>query len=125
MADKPPRMKRFLSWLWATTKLTARGQRIYLAHVGGLISPGVKVPVHEAHKIEPAPLDDWEDDDLNLMIDEGRRQGDRQMTDFDRVGGRAQWLFTIGAALIVSGAGRFAVHHYSGFRLALWIVALA
>jgi hypothetical protein len=125
MADKPGRVKRLFLWLWAKGKLTARGQWIYLAHIAGLIAPGVQVPVYEAHKIKPEPLDEWDDCDLNLMIDEGRRQADRQMTDFDRVGGRAQWLFTIGAALIVSGAGRFALHTYSGFHLALWIVGLA
>jgi hypothetical protein len=124
MADKPGRVKRFFKWFWAKSKLTARGQWIYLAHVAGLIAPGVQVPVYQAHKIEPESVDEWDDGDLNLMIDEGRRQADRQMTDFDRVGGRAQWLFTIGAALIVSGAGRFAVHHYSGFHLTLWVAGL-
>lgn len=117
-------MKRFLSSVWAKLRLSARGQWIYLAHVAGLISPGVQVPVHRAHQIEPKSLDDWDDCELNLMIDEGRRQVDRQMTDFDRIGGRAQWLFTIAAALVVSASGRFAVHHYSGLRLAFWTLGL-
>jgi hypothetical protein len=125
MADKPHLLKRFLSWLWSKTKLMMRGQWIYLAHVVGLIAPGVQVPVHKAHRIQLESLEDWDDGDLSLMIDEGRRQVDRQMTDFDRIGGRSQWLFTVGAALVVSGAGRFAGHGYHGFHLALWIVGLA
>jgi hypothetical protein len=124
MAGRPRPLKGFLPWLWSKIKLIIRGQSIYLAHVVGLIAPGVQVPVHKAHKIHPESLEDWDDGDLDLMIVEGRRQVDRQMTDFDRIGGRAQWLFTIGAALMVSGAGRFAGHTYRGFDLALWIVGL-
>jgi hypothetical protein len=101
-----------------------RGQWIYLAHVAGLIAPGVELPVHRAHQIESRPLDEWDADDLQLMIEEGRRQADRQMSDFARIGGRAQWLFTVGAAMVVALAGRFALHDYSGVHLVLCLVGL-
>jgi hypothetical protein len=117
--------KMFLVDGWMTLRITGRGQWIYLAHIVGLVMPGVGMPVHTVHQIEPAPLGGWPAADLDLMIEEGRRQADRQMTDFDRVGGRAQWLFTVAAAMIVTLASRFALHHRSGFHLALWIVGLA
>jgi hypothetical protein len=98
---------------------------LYVGYVVSLVLPGVELPLYKSHQIKPASLDDWPEEDLDLMIDEGRRQADRQMTDFDRIGGRAQWLFTIGTALVVTGATRFVVHGGSGFHFALWVAALA
>jgi hypothetical protein len=107
-------MKRFL-----------RGQWIYLCHVAGLILPGLEPPVHLAHQTEPAALDGWGDDELNLMIDEGRRQADRQTKDFDRIATRAQWLFTLGAAMIVALAGRFSAADPGGpAQHVFWLVGL-
>jgi hypothetical protein len=124
MADEPKRLRRFFHLVLRTAQIAARGQWIYVAHVVGLLAPGLEPPVHRVHQIEPSPLDSWDCDELDLMIDEGRRQADRQMTDFDRIGGRAQWLFTVGAAMVVTLAGRFALHEYHGFHLTLWILGL-
>jgi hypothetical protein len=50
--------------------------------------------VFDVHRAEPGDMSKWEDDDLNLLIDEGRRQLDRQGSDLEQIRGRAQFLFT-------------------------------
>lgn len=59
------------------------------------------------------------------MIEEGRRQLDRQLSDLEQIRGRAQWLFTVGAAITTALAGAFVANQSHGARLALWIVGLA
>ena len=79
------------------------GQGIYFVHVIALITPGVEATQYEAHPIEPKSLDGWSSWDRALMIEEGRRQADRQLTDLKEVRGRAQWLFTVGIAVTADG----------------------
>jgi hypothetical protein len=105
-------------------RMFLRGQAIYAAHVIGLIMPGQTMPAVNAHQIEPAPLDEWENDDLNQMIEEGRRQLDRQLSDLDRLRDRAQWLFTIGAGITAVLAGALAAENPSGLTLVLWLIGL-
>lgn len=102
-----------------------RGQRVYAAHVLGLIAPGVEVPVLQAHQVSSQPLDAWSEDDLQHMVEEGRRQLDRQLSDLTQIRTRAQWLFTVGAAITVAVAGAFTRANPSGGILALWLLALA
>ena len=102
----------------------ARGQIIYFAHVIGLIAPGVEIPVFRAHQIAPLPLDDWSEADLEPMIDEGRRQLDRQLCDLERIRGRAQWLLTTGAAITAALGTALVAKHPSGTVLWLWVPAL-
>jgi cytochrome c oxidase assembly factor CtaG len=59
------------------------------------------------------------------MIEEGRRQLDRQLSDLEQIRGRAQWLFTVGAAITTVLAGTFAANHGQGGRLALWVLGIA
>lgn len=106
-------------------RLFARGQRIYALHVLGLLMPGQEVPVYMAHQVKPQPLDKWESGDMQLIVDEGRRQLDRQLSDLELIRGRAQWLFTVGAAIVAALGGSFAVVR-PGWELAiLWLVAIA
>src|SRR3954454_25313375 len=100
-----------------------RGQKIYFQYVLGLIRPGEKIDVPKVHTLKPGQLDAWKPEELALMIDEGRRQSDRQMLDLERFRGRAQWLFTIGAAATAVAAGVYG-DHGSGVTL-LAIVLLA
>jgi len=58
--------------------------------------------VPAAHQVESGSLESWGDEDLKLMIEEGRRQLDRQNSDFEHILSRAQWVFTVGVAVVVS-----------------------
>ncbi|WP_121247924.1 hypothetical protein [Solirubrobacter pauli] len=76
-----------------------RGQRIYAEHVLGLLAPGREIPSHSADRVAAASLAGWSPYELFLMIEEGRRELDRQARDFERVQARAQWLYTVAAAV--------------------------
>ncbi len=97
---------------------------VYCTHLVALLMPGVEAEPHEAHKTEPASLDDWSDPDRERMIEEGRRQADRQLSDLKEVRGRAQWLFAIGAAVTVAIGGAFRADGPTGIRLVLFLASL-
>jgi hypothetical protein len=71
----------------------------YLRHILALVSPGRAAPQFDAHNVSPAPIDSWSDEEKKLLIEEGRRQLDRQVTDFNQVQTRAQIVLTTGIAL--------------------------
>lgn len=100
------------------------GQTVYLAHVIGLIAPGMEIPTFHAHQITPQPLDQWCEDDLQHMIDEGHRQLDRQLSDLERIRGRAQWLLTTGAAITAAVGTALVGKRPSGCVLVLWVPSL-
>lgn len=82
------------------------GQWIYAVHVAALFAPGRKLPLHPADQLKPQSISTWTPAELRLLIEEGRRQSDRQKADLDELRGRAQWLFTVAvAALGALGAG--------------------
>jgi hypothetical protein len=101
-----------------------RGQQIYFWHVLGLLAPGQEIPVYAAHQIKPTPIDSWEDDDLEKMVEEGRRQLDRQLGDLERIRGRAQWLFTVSAGITAALGGALTSAQLGGALLAVWVLAL-
>ncbi|MDP9347178.1 MAG: hypothetical protein M3P44_15995 [Actinomycetota bacterium] len=102
-----------------------QGQRIYFQHVAGVVVPGLDVPVHNADRLTPGPIDDWDDDELELLIEEGRRQSDRQQDQLEQIRGRAQWLFTVGVAVLAALGGALGAGQHRAVGLALWsIVAL-
>jgi hypothetical protein len=109
----------------SAVKLFLRGQRIYGLHVLGLLMPGQEIPVFVSHQITPEPLDGWESDDLQIMIDEGRRQLDSQIAQLEAIRGRAQWLFTIGAAIVAALGGSFVAVGPGWALSVLWLVAIA
>jgi hypothetical protein len=71
----------------------------YLRHILALVSPGRTAPQFDAHNMSPASIDSWSDEEKRLLIEEGRRQLDRQATDFNQVQTRAQIVLTTGIAL--------------------------
>jgi hypothetical protein len=81
--------------------------------------------VPAAHRVEPSPLDTWSDEDLKLMIDEGRRQLDRQYSDLEHIRSRAQWLFTVGVAVIAGLVGSLNAPRPSIVGRILWLLAVA
>jgi hypothetical protein len=101
------------------------GQLIYGLHVLAVLMPGEAVRVFRAHQIKAVALDGWSGEELDLMVEEGRRQLDRQLSDLERIRGRSQWLFSIGAAVTVAVAGALAGDEPNAPRLLLWLAALA
>lgn len=101
-----------------------QGQWIFLAHVLGLVAPGHDIPVFRADQVQAQPLDQWGSDDLALLIDEGRRQVDRQQGDLESIRGRAQWLFTLGVAVIAALGGGFVSARPIFVLAVVWLVGL-
>ncbi len=118
------RLVPFLVRRWAGTRAFGRAEVIYFAHVVALLAPGAETPQHDAHQIEPSPLHGWSRWDRKLMIEEGRRQADRQLSDLNEVRGRAQWLFTVGIAATIAIGGAFGADRATGARAWLFIVSL-
>jgi hypothetical protein len=86
---------------------------VYLLHVGALFRPGASVRSFAVQSDKVGPLEGWDDADLKLLIEEGRRQFDRQRADLDRIQTRSQWLFTAAGALLallISEVDIIAIH---------------
>jgi len=83
--------------------------RVYFDHIVALAIPGRRVRSHQVVPPEMAAvgaLDDWQDDDLGLLIEECRRSLDSQQTRFDRLRTTAQVVLPISiAVLVVFGSG--------------------
>src|ERR1700694_3672378 len=122
MADRLARAAR-----QALTKLRLlgfAGRRVYFQHLLGLVQPGRRVLVPAAHQVQPSSLDTWSDDDLKLMIDEGRRQLDRQFSDLEHIRSRAQWLFTIGVAVLAAMVSSLSSYRPTIIGWILWLLAV-
>jgi hypothetical protein len=74
--------------------------RVYLLYVLALLRPGVEAPTFGAPSEFTGDIDRLDDDDLEIVIDEGRRQLDRQLADLERNRSRAATLLTVGLAEI-------------------------
>ena len=99
---------------------------MYLAHLRGLW-PGAKVPSFLMHPGAPGDISAWTDEDVQSLIEEGRRQLDSQRGEAEQIRGRAQSLFTTAIGLAaVSFAGRSTVFSAkSDVPLAAWSLGLA
>ncbi|WP_141202765.1 hypothetical protein [Streptomyces griseorubiginosus] len=82
--------------------------RLYLRYCTTLLHPGRPLPTFA----EPAPStgnhDHLQEDDLTLLIEEGRRQLDRQAADLDRIRNRAGALATVSLALTSAAVAKSA-----------------
>jgi hypothetical protein len=74
-------------------------QKVYAQHVLALFRPGAIGPVHTADPNEPGSLKKWDESERRLLIEEGRRQLDRQVDDLERVRSRSQILLVLALAL--------------------------
>lgn len=72
---------------------------LYFSLISGLLRPGAQIRLLETHPVEPREVFDWPKEDQTLIIEEGRRQVDRQFADLERIRGRSQNLLTISLAL--------------------------
>ncbi|MFE6699190.1 hypothetical protein [Streptomyces sp. NPDC057718] len=91
-----------------------------------LLHPGHIMPTFaepEPHTRNVPPLSDEE---LGLLMEEGRRQIDRQMADLDRIRNRAGALATVALALIAAAMGKLAdVLDQNWVLIALWAASCA
>jgi hypothetical protein len=100
----------------------ARG---YLQYVAALLYPGREVPVFQQPRRIQTDLQDCSDDDFTLLLEEGRRQLERQAADMQRNHTRAATLLTVTVAELVflaaSGPGVFS----DGLLvIAIWLVSV-
>src|SRR4051794_38992141 len=100
---------------------------VYTRHVVALLWPGARAPVHESDRNVPGDVARWWGDDLDTLVEEGRRQVDRQHGDLERVRARAQVVVALGLALeATAGSLRDSVSSVDDRYLrALWVLALA
>lgn len=101
---------------------------MYLRYIHALFGAGRPVPVFDAQGITPRSVDTWSSDEKKLLVDEGRRQLDRQVADLYQIQTRAQIVVTTGIALGAAWASMFSsVFDASGVWqvavMALWITA--
>lgn len=96
----------------------------YVQYVSLLFRPGATAPVFSSAQIEPGEMTGWSDDELQIMVDEGRRELDALETQLTEIRGRAQAVLTIAIALVGVLAGiAGTAHHHCGW-FALWIVGV-
>lgn len=114
--------ERRSNW-WHALRLEAL---MYWRHLWGLALPGIWVKTVNVHPNEPKSLDKWDEPSLQLVIDEGRRQLDRQGQRFDRIRTTAQLLFTTSLALLVvlAASAHRILDKEAGTLVALWIAGL-
>ena len=97
-----------------------RGQWIYFQHIVGVVGPGLDVPVHNSDRLTPGSIKGWDDAELQLLIEEGRRQSDRQQDQLEQIRGRAQWLFTVGVAALAALGGALGAGQNRAPTLVVW-----
>lgn len=70
-------------------------RRIYFGHLLAVFLVGHSPPSVSAHRNPPGDIAEWGDECLELLVEEGRRQVDRQREHLERVRSRAQVLFAL------------------------------
>lgn len=74
---------------------------LFVNHALALWWPGATLMTIDAHPGGSGSRQGWDTEDIDLLIDEGRRQLDRQRADLESIRARAQFLFTAALALLV------------------------
>lgn len=76
--------------------------RLYLYYVFAVLRPGIRVPTFSAPTEFTSSIDGLANDELMLLIEEGRRTLDQQETDLERIRSRSATLLTLGLAEIAA-----------------------
>jgi hypothetical protein len=100
-------------------------QWIYVVYTVSLLAPGRELPVLPADQLKPKDVSQWTPEELGLLIEEGRRQSDRQQADLRDIRGRAQWLFTVAVAVLGALGVGLASGHPTMLEFVLWLTGLA
>lgn len=100
--------------------------RLYLVYCAALLHPGRALPTFTEPAVVSIDLDSDADDELALIIEEGRRQLDRQMADLERIRNRAGALATVSLALAAAVVTKTADALKAHWAVAaLWVLACA
>ncbi|HWT94164.1 MAG TPA: hypothetical protein VN238_14255 [Solirubrobacteraceae bacterium] len=102
----------------------AHSQFVFLAHVVSLILPGRQLPLFDADQLIPSDVSHWDTDELTILIEEGRRQSDRQHTDLQALRGRAQWLFTVAVTALAALCTGLVSTKPNGLPAVLWVAGV-
>jgi hypothetical protein len=97
----------------------------YLRYIGLLLSPGSTAPVFNSAQADPGEMTGWSDDELQLMVVEGRRELDALDTQLTEIRGRAQAVLTTAIALAGVLAGIAGTAHHRCGSFAVWILGVA
>jgi len=99
---------------------------MYARYVLALVRPGRLVPTYLPAEEFNTDLSKWSEDELGVLIDEGRRQFDAQTDSLEKIRGRAQWLFSLALALTGADAALAAkvFPHPTCAQLAAWVASI-
>lgn len=98
--------------------------RVYAYYVLAVFRPGIEVPTFGRPEDFSDSLDGLTEDDHKILIEEGRRQLDRQLADLEKNKSRAATMLTVGLAeigLLAAGANRALTH--APWTGAVWVVS--
>ncbi len=99
--------------------------RAYLWYCVALLWPGIGVPVFELAPERPPGIADLTEEQLQVVLDEGRRHLDRQRQDLERVQTRSATAATIGLAEIaLLSNGGATVIRAGGFWVVPWLTGV-
>jgi hypothetical protein len=99
---------------------------VYAGHVFALFWPNKEAPVLGADPNDAGEVSGWGQEDLEILIEEGRRQLDRQHEDLERIRGRSQVLLAFGLALegAIASLQQTVVKADEFLVWTLWVLAL-
>lgn len=98
--------------------------KVYLAHCAAVFRPGHTPPLFGQPQAFDARLSSWSEVDLTLVIEEGRRQLDRQLSDLERIRTRSAVLVTVGIAEIgLLTTGMKQIFEACSYAFALWVIS--
>jgi hypothetical protein len=100
-----------------------RGRQVYLLYCLALLRPGRIPPDLPIDRTAPAAVSGWQEGDLALLIEEGRRHVDRLLGEIDKTRDRAQVGLTGTLALLVITAAQLPAAKSSWSLLALFSVS--
>lgn len=97
---------------------------VYLSHCLAVFRPGSTPPLFHQPESFEGSLAEAENDHLDLVIEEGRRQLDRQLGDLERIRSRSAVLVTVGIAEIgILAAGMKQTFEAGYWTFSLWILS--
>lgn len=98
--------------------------RVYAYYVLAVFRPGIGVPTFGQPNDFADSLDGLTDDDHKIVIEEGRRQLDRQLADLEKNKSRAATMLTVGLVEIgVLAAGANRAFAYGPWTSIVWTVS--